>query len=773
MLFHRSLTATTALALIGSAALAPAFAGEITGFEDAFGDGIIYIDESENVVAPGIQAITGSLNNDDFTSANGFSPQGVVNCLMASNDNVCDSEPGTGKRFKSWLQGPDGFDMKFLTSNSGGTTEYFNYGKVTNFSGARVAGFSFTLGTGTGDDFTPVAANGADGVSFDNLVAASAKAGSWPTVTAGDLDQNPLQRFFFPGGLFGDGGQEGVVGFFSSGRAGFEVIPSADLVQLNTGIFFNADHLALFGDGLLDRSRLPDAMFWDADGDPDTEADLVAWHNVGADEWQYGNLADDPATAGVDEQAEFLAALASELGVTVAELGHTGTQGTKVPDAIVALLEADDTIEVAGIEDISNMNLNYSIDVGDIAAGEFTLRVSPIFFPIVAAAGTDYQFGVAAALDAANIPYLGADAAYLTDIATILALPTAAEQRQALERLGYSFLGAHRNLEYEMGTQTIANVLFGSSLASGTAIGGTSGSFSSKNGASGEAPDGSARWSLGNGIEGFVAMSGSLGSVANTTNSIGYSFWDFNATAGLGAQLGRMFEAGLAVSYSQANATINDARGTLAARNFGAALYGRGTLENGVSLSGVAGYQFGSIDSTRTINAASVTATALGTNRASDLFAAVSADWQMDLGTLSIGPSASAEYHHITTSGFTETGAGRYNVTMDGYSSDVFAGSLALKGSVDIPTGLGNVTLYGHAGYAMMNSSALAVPFSFGPVLTGTTVADGIATGWFDVGAGLKANLGEMANIGVEYRGALFGGGYQRHTVRAGFEMRF
>ncbi|TYB82302.1 choice-of-anchor F family protein [Maritimibacter fusiformis] len=767
-----NLLASTALTVSVGLGVSPAIAGEITSFGGAFGDGIIYIDESENVVAPGMKPVTGSLNNDDFTSGNGFSPSGVVNCLMANNDNTCASPPGTGKRWKSWLEGPGGFDMQFLTSSTGGVTEYFNYGKLTNYSGARVAGFSFLLGTGVGADFTLVAAGGADGVSFDNLVAASTKAGEWPTVTSGDLEQNPLQRFFFPGGLFGTGGQEGIVGFFSADSAGFDVIPNADLNRLDTGVFFNADHIALFGEGLLDRSRLPEGVFWDDDGNPDTEGAVIAWYHTGAGEWRYGNLLDDPATPE-DEEQDFLDSLAAALGVTVPELAHTGTQGAPVPDAIVALMESKDAFEFEGIEDISNLNLNYSLDVGDIAFGEFTVRVSPLFFPIVAAAGTDYQFGVAATLDAANIPYLGADAGYLTTIGEILALPTAAEQHQALERIGYSFLGAQRNLEYEMGTQTIGNVLFGSSLANGEAYGGAAAeNLSTKNGAD-IPPNGAARWSLAGGLEGFASLSGFTGSVATSPNSIGYSFQGFNAVAGVSANLWPDFEAGVAISYGAADATIDDGRGSLAAQNFGGAIFGRGEFDNGLRLSGVAGYQFGDIDSTRNIAAVSINSTAFGSNSVSDLFAAASVEWMMDLGALSIGPAASGEYHHITTGGFTETGAGIYNVTMDGFTSDVFNGSLTIKGSYDIPTSNGGIELYGHAGYAVMSSGDLAVPFGFGPVLTGTTYADGASFGYFDVGAGVKANLGDFANVGVEYRGALFSNDYRRHSFRVGLEMTF
>src|SRR6056297_1376824 len=168
----------------------PALSGEISQLTGTFGDGFVLIDEDENVVAPGIKAVTVVPNNDDRTSANGFSPSsgpGVeeldYNCVMASNDNVCDSPPGSGKRYKTNLTGRDPFDIGFAVSPTEGVTEYFNFGKTTNQTGARLLGFTMQLGTGTGDDFqlmegaAPPVYDTSTSETFSTLAAAEPFAG--------------------------------------------------------------------------------------------------------------------------------------------------------------------------------------------------------------------------------------------------------------------------------------------------------------------------------------------------------------------------------------------------------------------------------------------------------------------------------------------------------------------------------------------------------------------------------------------------------------------
>jgi len=754
----------SAVAPVAIAAFTPAqvWGGQIDGFIGISGDGFVFSDPTEGVEEPGIKAVTGGINNDDFTSANGFSPSGALNCLMANRPAgvSCDAPAGSGKRIKTNLTGASGFDLRFDTSATTGVTEYFTFGKITNQSGARLMGFDMILGTGSGDAFTVV--DNTTGVLFDQLTALSAKAAAWPGLGGATTGQNPLQRAFFPGGLFGDGGQEGSIGFFSSGDAGFVLTQSADGTTLTATPLFSTEHNAIFGDGQLDRTQIPDGYFWNDDNDIDTEDSLVGWYNAGAGQWIYGNLAaDDPATATVDEFQVRLDELAASLGVSVATLAYT--PGSVVPDAVLAAMDGATLFAVDEIEDLPNLNLNFSIDVGDIALGEFTLRVAPVFAPIVQAAATDYQFAVAGSLDAANIPYLAADAGYLTTISTILALPTAAEQQLALERIGFSFLSTYTDLSFTMASDQIFAIGSGSQAgAAGTA------------GVSKGNPN---AWAIGQDTNAFISLSGSSGQTDRTANNIGADFTTANVTVGFERDFGQERAIGLAFGLSHGNSDIDDGRGELDADGLAVTLFGRSGFGSNGHVQALVGYQDLSYDSTRNISVGGISQTAMGDTNGSTFYAGLQGDWMMQRGAFNFGPMASVEYYRVKVDGFTETGAGIYNITVGDQSSNFTVTRFGFRGSKEITTEKGTFNPFGHVAYTSRSGDAQLVSTSFGGILPGLTPVDATNSDWVDIGLGLTAELSSTgkssSRLGAEYRGALFGDGYESHSARIFFEMTF
>ncbi|OOY02680.1 choice-of-anchor F family protein, partial [Thioclava sp. F28-4] len=405
---------------------APAWSGT---FDDApvidvTGDGLIFSDPAEGVEPPGLKAVTGEVNAD-FGNTN--NPQGITNCLMANTpDFTCTAPPGSGKRVKTQLTGPTPMDIMLSTQSSGDITEYFTYGKTSNLTGARILAFKVQLGTGSGDSFTP----------FDTA----------DPKTAALFDPDYNSKFNLPDGLFGDGGQEGTgIGFFDG--------TSAEMTIANTANTLDATNLSnsvlatYFGESLIDNSMLPTAFFWDATG-TDVVSDepvLIAWHNLSADQWQYGNL----GVSGTDLDIK-LQAMADSLGVTVADLGYTG--GGAVPADIVAAMQANGLYTQDVVEDLRNLNLNYIIDLGDVAGSNVTMRIAPIFAPIVEQTATPYQFATAGRLDAAaNIPYLdiGNAATYQTAISDIMAITDPVARNDMLETTGYSFLPAFGAVGFE------------------------------------------------------------------------------------------------------------------------------------------------------------------------------------------------------------------------------------------------------------------------------------------------------------------------------------
>lgn len=775
MLGSRLLLSTSAL---GALALAfPLHAGEITEFTESAGDGFVLVDEEEGTVEPGIFAVNGDLNNDDFESANGFSPRGVQTCLMASNPlfltEGCGAPPGSGKRIKTRLQGNGPLDLGFSVSPTGGVSEYFTFGKTTNDTGARITGFSLVLGTGSGDDFEridPTAPGFDDAMSvlFDTelqTVEAGDRSEGWPGVEVGDEVQNPLQRVFFPGGLFGDGGQEGEVGFFDPERAVFIFEdPDGNFVELEASELLGDGHLTRFGDALIPTSMIPDGMFWNDTPDPDDEDALIAWFDNRADggngAWVYGST-------GLEDQDDIdarLQELADTLGVDVADLGY-GQDG-EVPDNIVALMEENELFGTDVIEDLANLNLNFSMDVGDIAGGEFTLRIVPDFAPIVQAAGTEFQFGVAGALDgAANIPYLNADGEFTPIVAEIEGLPTRADQQLALERSGYSFLGAFSGLAYAFGSDQIFALGRGGSA-------GDSGAMSAST-------RGGTDWALTDNTDAFLSITGSTGAQERTTNNIGYDFSSRTVSVGVETSIRDNFSAGVMLGFMDGETNINDGRGSLDADGFSVAGFGRMGFGDGGRVQAVAGYQSLSFESTRHVRFGTIDETAAGDTHGGLLFAGVDAEWMMNFRGLRFGPMASAELYSMSIDGFTETGAGAFNLQVGDQDGDIVVGRIGLRGAHEIVSANTTTRIYGHAAFASRSGDDITVTTAFngGALPSMNTPVDGMDEEWLDVGAGVSMQLanGSMGGtrIGAEYRGAFSSNDYQNHRGRLFVEIAF
>lgn len=400
------------------------------------GGGYIYVDLEESVVEPGIKAVTftktriGSGNADDnfydepqdnvVTDFSALTSRGQVsNCLMASNANFCDSAPGTGKRIKNRITGMDAFDTRFRTTSgpyelrdgteevNTGSVDYFTFGKMSNFSGARMTGFDIEL---LDKDGKLMNVDDPDNAVLFNLAATKIGLG------AGLTD-----------GLFGDGGQEGDdlvrTGFFVSGsKAVFEKIDASNKLQF--GALTLPGYVEHFGNGYLDNTMVPDGLFWD-DSAGAEEASLIAWNNLAGGGWTYGNLAKDAALEAR------LAALADALDVDdVSALAYEA--GKLIPAEILAAAKANGLFEVLPIEDLRNANLNYTMTIGKVDGNEFTVRISPKFAKIVTGATSDTQLKNAIYLDTlAEVPYLntveGSAADYQAAIDSLIAQDDAAK----------------------------------------------------------------------------------------------------------------------------------------------------------------------------------------------------------------------------------------------------------------------------------------------------------------------------------------------------------
>lgn len=436
-----------------------------------------------------------------------------------------------------------------------------------------------------------------------------------------------------PDGLYGEGGEDALIGFFNTGRVSLALTPSAD--SLSFGALTNAHYVANFGTAMLDNTMLPEGTFWDDNGDPSDESALVAWNNLAGGGWTYGNLeVPENLDARLDQ-------LASALGVTVGELGYV--PGGLVPADIVARAEANDLFSVLPIEDLRNANVNYTFTVGNVDGGEFTVRYVPRFAQIVEETTSDYQFRTAGYLDAvANVPFwdvLGLAGDYQAEITRILALDPA-EQAEALEQMGFSFLGAFSGLGMNMGREQV--------LALGLPkieIGSDGATLSTR---------GEGTWSMGTDTSGFASVQGNSGRFDTTSSGIGYDTDTRSLSAGIERKFSPDFSVGVMVGGLSGDATAFSNRGTVDANGASIAVFARKAFGEGGSLQAILGYQDLSFDTVRNVNGS----VAVGSTDGSQTFFALQADYMMSRGALTWGPMASFEYYDLSADAFNETGAG-------------------------------------------------------------------------------------------------------------------
>nr|WP_319249527.1 choice-of-anchor F family protein [uncultured Celeribacter sp.] len=724
-------------ALVATPALAGAF--DKVPLEDVTGDGIVFVDTDEGVLEPGMQSFT---DEPGVSYDNTSNPNGVENCLVAYSpaleEDGCNSPRGSGKRFKTYLTGPDGMDISLSTQSTGNVTEYYAYGKTSNMTGARMVGFTLELGTGTGAEF----------VAFDT---------EDPTYAALFDTEFTGGKFNLPDGLFGNGGHGADTGFFDDGDKAVMSTNqlTAALIELGE-ITGNTEYAALFGDGFLDDSQVPDGFFFDTSSF-DEEADepaLIAWYNVGSGAWVYG-------TIGVEGDAldEKLQHLADTLDVGLGELGYV--PGDEVPAEIISRMETSDLMSVDIIEDLRNMNLNFMIQLGDVNGELVTLRLVPVFAEIVAEAASEYQFKVAGMLDAAaEVPYLdiGNAETYEAAVDEIVGLD-AADQQTALESVGFSFLGSYGSLAYELGrTMTVALPDGGiSQEASGVTL-------STKG-----LPNG---WSISDNVTGFVTVEGGTASYDRTVNGAGYDIDSYAMNAGAEWSLDPTLGLGVMIGVGSGTADAQADLGSVDADALSIAIFGRKAFGDGGLVSAMIGYQDLSFDSRRNV----MGETAKAETDGSQIFAALNAQYMFQNGAFSYGPQASLEYYAQKVDGFDETGADAWNLSIGDQDGKVTIASVGLAGAYALSDSRGDTLLTGAVSLTTASGDDQMIATGFVGLPTTTVPVDGFDDQWVDLDLGFATTLGasptSRTTLQGGYHGA-FGSDYERHSLQLSVNFAF
>jgi hypothetical protein len=313
------------------------------------------------------------VNNDP-----GVKNEKPANCIMSTSylegnfldsaepqQVICSSPFQTHKRYKVAMLPstvgiePAGVDLVFNVEAEAGTRDYQVFQKINNWTDGRLQGFKLEVGFGVGESFVSTTDAGVDLANLNLAVPTNL----W----------SPTQLATFSSGLFGpEDKHTGELGFFDQEkRAGFFIDeyeardesgaqPLTDTLTATTPLGSNyhdvppgAGSAANQFGSWLPNTMLPYGIFFDDDGNPETDAELLAW---------YGYNPSDGELGWMRGAQDVFAAVSSE------EIGIMGTNLSYTSDLI---------------DDLVNIGLNYVVRVGDVstfpatANSSFTIRVTP------------------------------------------------------------------------------------------------------------------------------------------------------------------------------------------------------------------------------------------------------------------------------------------------------------------------------------------------------------------------------------------------------------
>lgn len=275
-------------------------------------------------------------------------------------------------------------DLVFnVTDDASGLRYYQVFSKINNYTGKRLKGYMIQVGTGTGDAFKTAS----EQPTIAGKLMLSRGIGDYRNADGTyDTTKNLWtedQMATYSSGLFGLADKHFPTdGFFDNEPAGFLVgegcttaanlVPAAcaasDTLRSNGPLGLTTSfYYSYFGDWP-HQNLTPRGIFYDTDGDPTTDADLVAYWN--GTQW-----------VKPDNLGTYTAA--------------TNTRVTDVtPSAFVPVTEtelaswaASSRYSVDVIEDVLNLGLNYVVKVGDDIDGngsnatgtsKITVRIIPI-----------------------------------------------------------------------------------------------------------------------------------------------------------------------------------------------------------------------------------------------------------------------------------------------------------------------------------------------------------------------------------------------------------
>ena len=144
-----------------------------------------------------------------------------------------------------------------------------------------------------------------------------------------------------------------------------------------------------------------------------------------------------------------------------------------------------------------------------------------------------------------------------------------------------------------------------------------------------------------------------------------------------------------------------------------------------------------------------------------------------DKGSFKFGPTGSLEYYNNSIDGFTETGAGIWNQTVEAHSGKTVLASFGVRGEYQINN---NSRLTGSVKYSRVSGDDLIIQSGIAGLPSVSLPASGLKDSLADLSLGFEHNISSDVSKQVllhgGYRGVI-GSDYESHALQFGLQVTF
>ena len=282
---------------------------------------------------------------------------------------------------------------------------------------------------------------------------------------------------------------------------------------------------------------------------------------------------------------------------------------------------------------------------------------------------------------------------------------------------------------------------------------------------------------LGGRLGGFLNVKYGSGEQEGNANEAGFDFDVIGVLGGVDYRFSDKFVAGIAFGFDRTDGEFNaPATGDLDTNSFSFSAYATYYPTDAIYVDALLSYARNDIDSERDIISGTVNRTAKGDTDGNRISGSASVGYQFTHQALTYGPYGQANYVYANVDGFTESGAGNFNLVVDDEDVRSFTSVFGVRADYAISTSFGVISpsIRAEWEHEFSNDSRTVVTaFSANPSGLINVQTQAPDRNYFNVGVGVAATLAGGISAFADFEILLAHKDLDNHTITVGARMEF